>query len=186
MVPASHFADLERGVPFVPGPLYVALPQFLPLLHAAIAVGMAEGIVDDLIELAADGRRQMQSLMSMRDSEVFQFELGRVVADLRAARAFFQAQSASHWQHAVAGTLKGEALLAESTQAAIWTTTTCVRIADACFALAGGSAVYESSPLQRRLRDLHVAGQHVRLQQRHYASAGRQLLTQRDNVAVAA
>jgi alkylation response protein AidB-like acyl-CoA dehydrogenase len=119
----------------------------------------------------------------MRDSEVFQFELGRVAADLRAARAFFWAQSASHWQHAVAGTLKGEALLTESTQAAIWTTATCVRVADASFALAGGSAVYESSPLQRRLRDLHVAGQHARLQQRHYVGAGWQLLVQRGQMA---
>jgi indole-3-acetate monooxygenase len=122
----------------------------------------------------------------MRDSETFQFELSRVVADLRAARAFFQAQSRSHWHHAVAGTLKGESLRAESTQAAIWTTATCVRVADACFALAGGGAVYESSPLQRRLRDPHVAGQHAGLQQRHYVSAGRQLLARRREIAVAA
>jgi len=184
-VSAANFADLAGGVPFVPGPLYVALPQFLALLHAASALGMAEGIVGNLIDLAATGRRQVQAPMPMRDSEVFQFELGRMAADLRAARAFFQAQSASHWQHAVNGTLKGEALLAESTQAAIWTTATSMRVADACFALAGASAVYESSPLQRRLRDLHVAGQHARLQQRHYVSAGGQLLAQRSQIAAA-
>src|SRR5215470_7268736 len=165
IVPVSNFAGLERGAPFLSGPQYAALPQFLPLLHAASALGMAEAAVSSLIDLAATGRRQVQSPVPMRDSETFQFELGRVVADLRAARAFFQAQSASHWHHAVAGTLKGEALLAESSQAAAWTTTTCVRVADASFALAGGSAVYENSPLQRRLRDLHVAGQHARLQQ---------------------
>jgi len=42
-----------------------------------------------------------------------------------------------------------------------------------CFALAGGSAVYDSSPLQRRLRDLHTAAQHAAVQQRHYAAAGK-------------
>src|SRR5262245_56279310 len=146
---------------------------------------MAEGIVGNLIDVAAAGRRQVQSPVSMRESEVFQFELGRVAADRRAARAFFQPRRASHWQHAVAGTVKGEALMAESTQAATWTTATCVRVADTCFALAGGSAVYESSPLQRRLRDLHVAGQHARLQQRHYVSAGGQLLAQRSQIAAA-
>jgi indole-3-acetate monooxygenase len=92
----------------------------------------------------------------MQDSEIFKFELGRVVADLRAARALLQAQVASHWHHAVAGTRFDEVQLTESGQAAVWTTTTCVRVADDCFALAGGSAVYENSPLQRRLRDLHV------------------------------
>jgi alkylation response protein AidB-like acyl-CoA dehydrogenase len=56
--------------------------------------------------------------------------------------------------------------------------TTCVRIADACFTLAGGSAVYESSPLQRRLRDLHVAAQHAAVQQRHYVTAGKAALAQ--------
>ena len=60
----------------------------------------------------------------MQDSEIFKFELGRVVADLRAARALLQAQVASHWHHAVAGTRFGEAQLAESSQAAAWTTTT--------------------------------------------------------------
>ncbi len=179
IVPAANFADLERGVSFVSGPLYAALPQFLPLLHAATALGMAEAVVGNLIDLAASGRRQLRSPVPMRGSETFQFELGRVVADLRASQAFLRAQSASHWRAAVAGKLKGAARLAEATQAAIWTTTTCVRVADACFAMAGGSAVYESSPLQRRLRDLHVVAQHARLQQRHYVSAGQLLLTQR-------
>jgi alkylation response protein AidB-like acyl-CoA dehydrogenase len=186
LVPVSNFSDLEGGAPFLSGPLYAALPQFLPLLHAAVALGMAEAVVTDLIDLASTGRRQVQSPVPMRHSEIFQFELGRVVADLRAARALFRAQSASHWHHAVAGTCFGEGLLAESSQAAVWTTTTCVRIADVCFALAGGSAVYENSPLQRRLRDLHVAAQHARLQQRHYVSAGEQLLARQGEIAAAA
>ena len=186
LVPVSNFSDLERGAPFLSGPLYAALPQFLPLLHAASALGMAEAVVSDLIDLASTGRRQVQSLVPMRDSEIFQFELGRVVADLRAARALFQAQSASHWDHAVAGRRLGEALLVESSQAAVWTTTTCVRVADVCFALAGGGAVYQNSPLQRRLRDLHVAGQHARLQQRHYVRAGEQVLARRGETSAAA
>jgi len=41
----------------------------------------------------------------------------------------------------------------------------------------GGSALYETSPLQRRLRDLHAAGQHAAVQQRHYVGAGKLLLS---------
>jgi indole-3-acetate monooxygenase len=113
----------------------------------------------------------------MRDSETFQGELGRIAAELRAARAYLQVQAATHWHHALAGTLKDEALLTQSTQTAIWLATTCVRGADACFALAGSSARYETSPLQRRLRDLHVAAQHFAAQQRHYIKAGKLLLS---------
>ena len=116
--------------------------------------------------------------MPMRESEIFQFELGRISADLGAARAFLQAQTASHWHHALAGTLRDEALFTQGTQTGIWVATTCVRVADACFALAGGSAVYESSPLQRRLRDLHTAAQHAVIQQRHYVAAGKAAVAQ--------
>ena len=58
------------------------------------------------------------------------------------------------------------------TQAAIWLAITCVCVVDACFALAGSSALYETSPLQRQLRDLHVVAQHYDVQQRHYVKAG--------------
>src|SRR6202035_2094880 len=142
-------------------------------LHGALHLGIAEGALDDVLALADAGRQQLRAAVPMRESETFQFELGRVVADLRAARAFHQVQVASHWRHALAGTLKDEALLAQSTQTGIWVVTTCVRIADACFTLAGGSAVYESSPLQRRLRDLTVARRHAAVQQRHYVTAGK-------------
>ena len=150
--------------------------QLLPLMHGASSVGIAEGALDELIQLANTGRQQLQAAIPMRDSETFQGELGRVAAELRAARAFLQAQAKSHWRHALAGTLKDEALLTQGTQTAIWLATTCVRGADACFALGGSSAIYEASPLQRRLRDLHTAAQHAAAQQRHYAKAGKLLL----------
>jgi indole-3-acetate monooxygenase len=150
--------------------------QFLPLLHSAFAVGVAEGALDDLIELANSGHQQQRTARPMRDSEAFQFELGRISAELRAARAFSQAQVTSHWRHALAGTLKDDALLIQGTQSGIWVASTCVRVVDACFALAGGNAVYDSSPLQRRLRDIHVAAQHAAVHQRQYAAAGQATL----------
>ena len=100
----------------------------------------------------------------------------RIEAELRAARACCQVQAGNHWHHALAGTLNNEALLAQGTQTAIWITAACVRVVDACFAAGGGTALYESSPLQRRMRDLHVAAQHVGVQQRHYVNSGKLLL----------
>lgn len=178
LVPAAHFFDLERGVPCVPGPLYPAVLQFLPLLHSAFSTGMAEGALEDLLELAGSGHQQQRTVQPMRDSEAFQFELGRVSAELRAAKAFLQIQVESHWRHALAGSLKDDALLLQGTQAGIWVASTCVRVADACFSLAGGAAVYDTSPLQRRLRDLHVAAQHATVHQRGYAGAGKAALAQ--------
>jgi alkylation response protein AidB-like acyl-CoA dehydrogenase len=175
-VPAENFFDFWSGTPCLPGPLYQAIPQLLPLIHGSVSVGIAEGALDELIAHANTGRQQFRAAAPMRESETFQFELGRVSADVRAARAFLRAQAESHWRHALAGTLKTEALHAEGTQAAVWLATTCTRAADQFFTLAGASAVFESSPLQRRMRDLHAASQHAAAHQRHYAAVGKLLL----------
>jgi alkylation response protein AidB-like acyl-CoA dehydrogenase len=176
LVPAANSFDPVSGGRCQPGPLYQAVLQLIPLFHCAFAVGIAEGALDALVELANTGRQQQRAAVPMRASEIFQYELGRIEAELRAAWAFCQVQAGSHWYHALAGTLNNEALLAQGTQIAIWITATCVRVVDACFATGGGSALYESSPLQRRMRDLHVAAQHVGVKQRHYASSGKLLL----------
>jgi hypothetical protein len=44
--------------------------------------------------------------------------------------------------------------------------------------LAGGSALYDSAPLQRRMRDLHAAAQHATIHRRHYVAAGKSALAQ--------
>jgi alkylation response protein AidB-like acyl-CoA dehydrogenase len=176
LVPEANFFDLEKGAACVPGPLYQAVRHFQPLFHGAFSVGMAAGTLDELVALANTGRQQLYAPTPMRESETFQSELGRISADVRAAQAFHKAQTAGHWDHALAGTLKGEGLLIEGTQATVWIATTCVGVADACFALGGSSALYETSPLQRRLRDLHVAGQHAIAQQRQYAGVGKLVL----------
>ena len=176
LVPEEQFFDFLDGRPCVPGPLYPAVRHLLPLLHGAFSVGMAEGALAELIALAGTGRQQLRAPVPMRESEVFQSDLGRIAAEVRAARAYHQAQAQSHWRHALAGTLKDDALYAEGTQAGIWIASTCVHAADACFTLAGGAALYDSSPLQRRLRDMHAAAQHAAVHQRHYVDAGRMLL----------
>jgi alkylation response protein AidB-like acyl-CoA dehydrogenase len=173
LVPVANLADLSSGSSCLPGPRYNAPLQILPLVHAALALGIAEGALDDLAEMAGTGRRQSRAARAMRDSEVFQYELGCAQANFRAARSFLEIQAASHWSHARAGTLRDEALMAEGTQAGVWITNACLRVAEMCFALGGGSAVYEGSKLQRRLRDLHVAAQHAAVQQRNYVDAGK-------------
>ncbi|MGA7808291.1 MAG: flavin-dependent monooxygenase, partial [Bradyrhizobium sp.] len=85
-------------------------------------------------------------------------------------------QAAAHWARAIAGTLDGRADFTEALQASAWIHATCTEIVSGCYKLAGASAVMNSSPLQRRLRDIHAASQHVFAQERLYANAGRQRL----------
>jgi alkylation response protein AidB-like acyl-CoA dehydrogenase len=172
LVPEARFADVLGCTSCLPGPLFNAPLQLISLMHNAIAVGIAEGALDDLIKMANSGRHQMRAATALRDSQVFQYELGRVEGNLKAARAYHESQATSHWRHALAGTLRDEGLLTQGVQSSVWITTACVRVADACFTLGGGSALYDNSPLQRRMRDMQAAAQHFAVQQRHYMASG--------------
>ncbi|MBV8813551.1 MAG: acyl-CoA dehydrogenase family protein [Verrucomicrobia bacterium] len=191
VVPEAHFFDAFDPQFRKPGPFYQEPLPLLLLTVPAIFVGVAAGALDEILRVANSGRQQFMAAAPMRDSELFQAELGRIEADLNAARAYLQVQVASHWSHALNGTLEKEPFLTQTAQTSAWLGATCVRIANDCFALGGSNAVYESSLLQRRLRDLLTASQHMIAQRRQYVSSGKLLLeptwhTPRDFSAVPA
>jgi len=55
---------------------------------------------------------------------------------------------------------------------------TATSVVSSLFALAGGPAIYDSSPLQRRLRDAHTAGAHFQIGSVSREIQGRLLLDQ--------
>jgi alkylation response protein AidB-like acyl-CoA dehydrogenase len=169
-VPEDNFFDLGTSEPCLSGPLYQAVRQLIVLMHGAVAVGIAEGALGDLIELASIGPDQQ------RYTETFQRELGWAEAQLRAARALLQVEATAQWQHVLSGMPNDEISLTRVSQTVTWITAACIRVVDACFALGGSSALYETSPLQRRLRDLHAVAQHAITRQQHYVNAGKLLL----------
>ena len=176
IVSGAYFFDMMHGTPCENGPLYQAPWQMLVLMPPTVAIGIAEGALDALVRLAKTGRRQLRAATSMQDSEVFRYELGRAAAEIRAARLALEAQTRSHWEHALAGTLKTEARLIEGHQVSIHVAEACRRAVESCFLLGGGSAAYLDSSLQRRLRDVMVLCQHAVVQQRQYAGVGAFLL----------
>ena len=168
---------LDFGGPTcIEGQLYTAPLQLVPLMHGAPAIGIAEGAIEDLVALAGTGKKQFAMPSSMRDSPLFQAELGRIDADVRAARAVQTAKAEGVWRRLLVGDLGPPTERVEAAQASAWVTTTCVKAGDALYALGGGSALYDESPLQRRMRDLHGAAQHAAVQPRHYLAAGAVLL----------
>lgn len=176
LVPEAYFFDLANPTFCLDGPLYRGGAQMAPLFHGAVHLGMAQGAVDDVVDLAQSGWRQERSASSLRDSDVFQLGLGRAQTALRAAQAVYDVQVATHWAHCVAGTVKGDLLLAQNFQTAIWVAQTCLSVVTACFELAGSRAIFDDSPLQRRLRDMQVAAQHGTVQQRKYVNGGKAVL----------
>jgi alkylation response protein AidB-like acyl-CoA dehydrogenase len=175
-VPETDMFDLFHGPSSVPGPLKSALMPLNASFHAAVAVGIATGAMADLAAMAGSGRRQLFAATDLRDSSVFQHEFGRLEAELRAARALTQVQVEKQWRRALEGTLDDTADLAEGLQGSAWIHTACTNVVSGCYTLGGSSSIMNTSPLQRRLRDVHAARQHFFAQERFYAAAGKNAL----------
>jgi len=176
-VPDENFFELPFGGSFAPDPVFGKFPELVVLSHAAVAVGIAEGAIMDLVELAGTGVKQLFMTTPLVETERFKEGLARLDVELMAARALLEARVAHVWENPERSTAKDLTRLAEQVQVAIWITAACVRVAEGCFELAGSRAVYESSPLQRRVRDLRVAAQHAAVQPRQYVMAGAAVLT---------
>ena len=179
LVPDENFFEFPFGASFAPDPIFGKFPEVVVLSHGAVAVGIAEGAIRDLVELAGAGVKQMFMTTPLVETERFKEGLARLDADLMAARALLEAQITRVWQNPERSAVKDLSRVAEQLQAAIWITAACVRVAEGCFELAGSRAVYESSSLQRRVRDLRVAAQHVAVHPRHYVMAGATVLARR-------
>jgi alkylation response protein AidB-like acyl-CoA dehydrogenase len=171
-VPDENFLEFPFGASFAPDPIFGKFPEVLVLAHANLAVGIAEGAITDLVELARAGVKQLFMTTPLAETERFKEGLARLDAELMAARALLETQITSVWQNPERSAAKGMARVAEQLQAAIWITSACVRVTEGRFELAGSRAVYESSSLQRRVRDLRVAAQHAIVHPRHYVTAG--------------
>jgi alkylation response protein AidB-like acyl-CoA dehydrogenase len=175
-VPETETFKLFGAKGTVPGPFENDFMAFNGSFNAAVAVGIATGAMADLVALANSGRRQMFATADLKDSPVFQHELGRLNAELRAARALTQVQVENQWSRALARTLNGTTDFAEGLQGSAWVHTACTNVVSGCYTLGGTSSILNSSPLQRRLRDMHAARQHFIAQERSYAAAGKNVL----------
>ena len=82
------------------------------------------------------------------------------------------------WSNAVAGNplLPNDQINATATVA--WVAHTAASIVDTCYTAGGGSAPYDSSPLQRCLRDIHTLTQHAAAAEGWITRAGAILLGQ--------
>jgi len=127
------------------------------------------------VELAA-GKRSLGSSRALADRSQVQAAVAAAEASLRAARAFlFQAVDDAWAAAAGPGAVPDSARLALRL-AATHATRTSAEVVASMYDLAGGSAIYRGSPLQRRFRDAHTATAHFQVNPATYELLGRLLL----------
>jgi indole-3-acetate monooxygenase len=171
-------------------PLYrFPIFAFFALSIAAAALGNARGAIDDLTELAAVKVGQGSS-RTLAQRPASWSAVAQAEASLRAARAFYYEAIDAAWEAAqqAASSPQGEPVSVELRTglrlAATHAVRTAAEVATSMYDLGGGSAIYESSPLQRRLRDAHTATAHFQVNPTTWELTGRLLLGQPTETAM--
>lgn len=180
-VPAVHTARLSEA-PVQAGPLY-RFPVFglLALAIASVASGIARAALDEFTRLAA-GQVPQGGQRTLAQRATVQEAVARAEAQWRGARAFvFDAVDAA-WPQAAAGAAIDVPARRDLRLAATHLVHTAAAVVDRLHTLAGGSAIFATSPLQRALRDVHVATQHMMVGEPTWELAGRLLLGQPTDV----
>jgi indole-3-acetate monooxygenase len=136
-----------------------------------VAVGIAHGALGEVTDLAT-GKVPLFSDGTLASNPLFQHQLADADAQLRAARALLYADAETAWTTAVAGTPFTPEHRAKIRGTATWVTKTATSVLDMAYTAGGGSSIYATSPLQRRLRDIHALTQHFAVKLDTFTKAG--------------
>lgn len=138
---------------------------------SSVMLGLAHRAIDELIDVAAT-KKPTGSSRTLAERSVVQSQLAEAIAAHRSARTFLDSAIATAWDAAQAGAVPDQCrfdLRLATSQAA----RASVQAVDLCYHAAGGGAVYDTSPLQRVFRDVHVAIQHAMVAPRTFEVLGR-------------
>ncbi len=146
-------------------------PTVFALAIAAVAIGTARGALDEVVALA-HGKVPLLAAGPLATDPLFHRDLARIDAGLAAGRALLVDTAGRLWERAGIG---AEATLGDrgrARAAATWATDAAVAATVFAYRAGGGSALYDESPLQRRLRDVHAITQHFLVRPDSLRAAG--------------
>lgn len=175
-VPAAHAVSLISDAPHESGVLY-RFPVFglLAVGVASVALGIARRAIDETAALAA---KKTPSLAHKRLAEraTTQVAVAEAEGALGGARDHLLATIEAIAARVAAGSAIDVADRARVRIAAASAVRGAARAVDAMYEQGGGSAIYQTSPLQRCFRDVHVVTQHASVAAGSLELAGRALL----------
>jgi alkylation response protein AidB-like acyl-CoA dehydrogenase len=141
------------------------------LMVASVAIGIAEGALEEVTTLAT-GKVPMFADATLAANPLFRHDLGEAHARLRAAIRLVEGDLGWAWEIAREDAAFTPEVLARLRTAAVWATRAAAEVVDVAYSSGGGSALYATSPLQRRLRDVHALTQHFVVKPDNYTLAG--------------
>ena len=175
-----HMMDFMTGNAVTGGvALRLGLNVFISPFHIGIPLGIARRALDEIsTQTVEKGRGFPPSLLPTQPH--IQFALGKAEIELASARAYGIHLMADLYEEAQTGRVPSPARQAESRAAGTYITEVTQRVTMAAFQAAGGTALFDTNPLQRCFRDIAAAGQHFAVSQSAYRAVGQFKLAQPD------
>ncbi len=150
---------------------------------AATALGIAGGFIDTFVELAQEKRPRLVT-SPIKDNPVVQDEVARASARWSSARAFLVAETERGWHEAETAGRISVAQRMRIRLAATHAIHEAKAAVDTLFDTAGTSAVFASSPFERRLRDIHTVALQIQGRKTHFQTYGAWMLGHPADMAV--
>lgn len=176
LIPTRHLGRRRGARPVRKGPLWRQDPLvFVGNELPAVSVGIARRALDEVVELARATTRGFAGL-TLADRPAFQQALARAEVQWRAARLLYRDAVGEAWEQVVAdGAASEQANLAVAT-AQPYVVDTCAEVVLDTFRFGGGRVITLANPLQKRLRDVLAARQHLAATDEHYERAAQEWL----------
>jgi indole-3-acetate monooxygenase len=149
----------------------VPAPALFSLGIAAVALGIAEGALDDISAMAGT-RVPLLAPGALAANPTFHQRLATADTDIRGARALLRDTATSVWATAVAGTEPTLEERARARATAVWVVERCAAAVEAAYLAGGSAALYADCSLQRRIRDVLALRQHFLVRADTMATAG--------------
>ena len=176
-VPSSFAFDVSLTEPLRGGAMYrLGRPAFVTNEHSAFALGVARRALDAVLEVGASKTRGYTSVNPLALRPAFQRMLSESDLKLRAVRALNVEILEEAWETVCSGRTPPPSLQAQMRSLCTFTTDVAVDVVTQAFRFAGGSALFDSSLLQRCLRDINAGAQHQMVSDAAYENHGQFLL----------
>lgn len=182
-VPDQRVVSIFDG-PVIDRPLYRFPPfGFFAACITAAAMGNARAAIDNFVELAST-KKGVAASRTLAERSTIQVAVATAESALEAARAgYYQAVDAA-WQASLAGPAVPLELRTRLRLAATHGARVSADVVRSMYDRAGGSAIYDGAPLQRRLRDAFTATAHFQVNEASRELPGRILLGQTTEAAM--
>ncbi len=176
-VPDAH--TTWRGEPAdlrEPGPLYkIPLLALYGIAFGGISLGLARATLDAFLDLASE-KVAGRSSGPLRDNAVIQSNVAQAEARYWSARAFLREIAGEMWASLCAGEEPSLDQRAKLRVAITWSMNQAREVTDYAYQATGTNGIFESSPFERRFRDMHTVSQQGQSHQINFEFAGRVFL----------